>query len=215
MAKMEWDGLGQKIYETGVSQVALYLLDSENEYTDSEAWNGVTSIEESPEGGDETEFWADNIKYGGIRAAEKFGGTIEAYTYPDNWKKCDGRATVAAGVSIGQQARAKFGLAYRTEIGSDVSEEAGYKLHLVWGCSTSPSSKTRETKNDSPDASTFSWEFSTTPVNVTGHKPTSEMEIDSRTVSPEKLKALEDMLFGTESADGKLPMPDEVITMLR
>lgn len=212
--RLEFDGIGQKYYETGVSKTVLYLPDETGAYNNAEAWNGVTSIEENPDGGDEQEFFADNIKYGGIRAAEKYAGSINAYTYPDLWKRCDGRATLRTGITIGQQKREKFGLCFRTEIGNDLDDELGYQLHLVWGATTSPSSKTRETRSDSPEPNEFSWEFSTTPVPVDGFKPTSELTVDSRTTPAETLKKIEDILYGTESDNARLPLPNEIMELI-
>ena len=217
--KLTWDGIGQKKYENGVSQGVLYR---KNGTTPAKwigvAWNGLTSVTESPEGADKTDLWADNIKYASMRAAETFGGTIEAYTYPPEFEACNGEAELGTGVVIGQQSREAFGLSYRTEQGNDETPNFGYKLHLVYNCTCSPSERAYETINDSPDAITLSWEFDSTPVAVTGHKPTSVMTIDSTRFKTEeekaKLKALEDILYGTADADPYLPMPDEVLKLL-
>lgn len=215
MPKLVWDKVSEHLYETGVDHGVLYRLDQNKQYKNAVVWNGLTGITESPSGADETKLWADNIKYVSLRAAEEFGGTIEAYTYPDEFAECDGSVALVPGVYAGQQNRAGFGLSYRTVLGNDTDlNEHGYKLHLVYGCSCSPSEKSYSTINDSPDAITFSWEFSTTPVEVTGHKPTACIVIDSTKVEATKLKALEDALYGTEQADAYLPMPDEVITLL-
>lgn len=215
MPKLVWDKVSEHLYETGVDHGVLYRLDQNKQYKNAVVWNGLTGITESPSGADETKLWADNIKYVSLRAAEEFGGTIEAYTYPDEFAECDGSVALVPGVYAGQQNRAGFGLSYRTVLGNDTDlNEHGYKLHLVYGCSCSPSEKSYSTINDSPDAITFSWEFSTTPVEVKGHKPTACIVIDSTKVEATKLKALEDALYGTEQADAYLPMPDEVITLL-
>lgn len=221
---LEWDAQGQKQYEMGVSRGVLYKYDSTTHKWLGVAWNGLTSVTESPDGAEETELWADNIKYGSLRSAEKFGGSIEAYTYPDEFEGCDGLATPVKGMKIGQQKREVFCLSYRTEIGNDQDSEAGYKLHLVYNATCSPSEKAYETINDSPDAITFSWDFDTTPINVDGYKPTSHITFDSTDfVSTEEkalLDALETKLYGTP-ADGQtpaipaeLPLPNDLIDML-
>ena len=194
--KIEWDKTGQRYYETGLDHGVLYPQNTTGLYPKGVPWNGLTNVTESPEGAEATDLYADNIKYGSLRSAETFGGTIEAYTYPEEFNQCDGNVSVAEGVYIGQQSRTSFGFVYRTQVGNDTSSEDGYKLHLVYGATASPSEKTRDTINDSPEATTFSWEFDTTPVNVTGHKPTATLEIDSRKCSPKKLTALEKILFG-------------------
>lgn len=225
MSKIVWDELGSHLFETGVDHCVLYPVGANGAYPDGVAWNGITGVTQSPSGADETKLWADNIKYVSLRAAEEFGGTIEAYTYPDEFAECDGSATVVAGLRAGQQARKAFGLAYRTLIGNDTELDShGYMLHLVYGATCSPSQRSYATKNDSPEAITFSWEFSTNPVNFTGFKPTSYMEIDSTKFTSEtdkaKLKALENKLFGTdaegasEGTDPYLPLPDEVASTL-
>ena len=218
MSKIVWDATGERFYETGVDHGVLYPQDNTGKYPLGVAWNGLTNVTESPEGAEPTELWADNIKYGSIRSAETFGGTIEAYTYPEEFNACDGNVEVVTGATIGQQTRTPFGFCYRTMIGSDASSDTeDYKLHLVYGAVASPSEKSRDTINDSPEAVTFSWEFDTTPVNVTGHKPTATMEIDSRTANPTKLQELEDILYGTDDDPGtepRLPLPDEVIALL-
>lgn len=215
MSKLVWDAVSEHLYETGVDHGVLYRRDAQGAYSSAYAWNGLTAINESPSGADETKLWADNIKYLSLRAAEEFGGTIEAYTYPDEFAECDGSATIATGVYIGQQNRATFGLSYRTVLGNDVDlNDHGYKLHLVYGCTCNPSEKAYSTINDSPEAITFSWEFSTTPVDVTGHKPTACVTIDSTKVNADRLKDLEDVLYGTENSEGRLPLPDEVASIL-
>lgn len=215
MSKLVWDAVSEHLYETGVDHGVLYRRDAQGAYSSAYAWNGLTAINESPSGADETKLWADNIKYLSLRAAEEFGGTIEAYTYPDEFAECDGSATIATGVYIGQQNRATFGLSYRTVLGNDVDlNDHGYKLHLVYGCTCNPSEKAYSTINDSPEAITFSWEFSTTPVDVAGHKPTACVTIDSTKVNAARLKDLEDVLYGTENSEGRLPLPDEVASIL-
>ncbi len=215
MAELTWDGSGERYYETGVSKVVLFPYDSStNTYEAGVAWNGVTSISDSPDGADANDLYADNIKYASIRSAEKINGSIEAYTYPDEWLPCDGIVTPVAGLHFRQQARKAFALCWRTEIGNDVSEEAGYKLHIVYGATASPSDQTHDTINDSPDAATFSWDYETTPVLVTGYKPIAKIEIDSRTANATKLTALEAKLYGSANADPTLPMPAQIITDL-
>lgn len=215
MAKLVWDAIGTRYFETGVDRGVLYLLDDENAYSKGVAWNGLTNVSESPSGAEPTDLWADNIKYATLRSAESFGATIEAYTYPDEFALCDGSNELVPGVTVGQQNRKSFGFAYRTMIGSDIDPNASsYKLHLVYGASASPSEKAYATINDSPDAITFSWELTTTPVNVNGMKPTALVTIDSRRVKPEKLAALEAILYGSESAEPRLPLPDEIVTTI-
>lgn len=214
MAKIVWDAVGEKIFESGVDHGVLYPMETGGTYGQGVPWNGLTNITESPEGAEATDLWADNIKYGTLRSAETFGGTIEAYTYPEEFNECDGNVSVAQGVYIGQQSRKTFGLVYRTKIGNDTNSEAGYKLHIIWGATASPSEKTRDTINDSPEATTFSWEFDTTPVNVTGHSPTAKMEIDSTKADSTKLQELEKKLFGDTSTEAALPLPDEVLTIM-
>lgn len=200
MSELVWDATGEHFYETGVDKVALYLLDPlTNTYGEGVAWNGVTSISESPSGADETKLYADNIKYLSLRAAEEYGSTIEAYQYPDEWEQCDGSEELAPGVYIDQQSRRTFGLAYRTLIGNDVKgNDFGYKLHLVYGATAAPSDRQYETVNDSPSAISMSWELSTVPVAVNGFKPTAHIEIDSRKANATKLALLEGKLFGTD-----------------
>lgn len=216
MSKLVWDKVSEHLYETGVDHGVLYRLDQNKEYKNAVVWNGLTGVTESPSGADETKLWADNIKYISLRAAEEFGGTIEAYTYPDEFAECDGSAMVAPGVYAGQQNRAMFGLSYRTVVGNDTDlNEHGYKLHLVYGATCSPSEKSYSTINDSPEAITFSWEFSTTPVPVKGFKPTANIVVDSTKVDATKLEALKDILYGTDEKEAYLPTPDEVITLLK
>ena len=200
MSKLVWDQDGQRQYEAGVDHCVLYTYNSTNSKWEGVAWNGITSITESPEGADETELWADNIKYGGIRSAEKYGGTIEAYTWPDEFEECDGMAELGStGIRVGQQTRKPFRLAYRTNISNDQNPDAGYKYHVVYGATCKPSEESHETINDNPDAATYSWDFDTTPVKVSGLKPTSHLEFSSLEVSSANLKKLEDILFGRDA----------------
>ena len=218
MAALVWDKTGERRIETGVDHCALYVYDpSTKTYGKGVAWNGITAISEKPEGAEATDLYADNILYLSLLSAEKLKGTIEAYTYPDEFEACDGSAELAKGVKIGQQDRVAFGLAYRTKIGDDVAgQDRGYKLHVLYGCKASPSEKGYKTVNDSPEAISFSWEISTTPVNVTGAKPTSLLTISSLDVDGTKLKTLEAKLFGADAQGGqqaaepKLLLPDEI-----
>lgn len=211
MAKLVWDKTGERLYETGVSHGVLYVQDSTGAYPAGVAWNGLTAVTESPSGAEATPLYADDIKYLELRSAEEFGATIEAYTYPKEFEACDGSAELAEGVTIGQQDRKTFGLCYRTIVGNDVKKnDLGYKLHLIYGATASPSEKGYQTVNDSPEAITFSWEVTTTPINVDGFKPTSSLTIDSTKVNETKLAALEAKLYGTESVEATLPTPDEV-----
>ena len=218
MSKLVWDKTGERLYETGVKQGVLYPQAAGGTYPKGVAWNGLTNITESPSGAEATALYADDIKYLNLVSAEEFGGTIEAYTYPDEFAECDGSAALTEGVFIGQQDRKTFGLCYRTTLGNDVDSNGhGYKLHLIYGALAAPSEKAYATINDSPEAITFSWEFKTTPVNVTGHKPTASLTIDSTKVSETKMAALEKVLYGDdsgESATARLPLPDEVIQIL-
>ena len=218
MAALVWDKTGERRIETGVDHCALYVYDpSTKTYGKGVAWNGITAISEKPEGAEATDLYADNILYLSLLSAEKLKGTIEAYTYPDEFEACDGSAELAKGVKIGQQDRVAFGLVYRTKIGDDVAgQDRGYKLHVLYGCKASPSEKGYKTVNDSPEAISFSWEISTTPVNVAGAKPTSLLTISSLDVDATKLKSLEAKLFGADAQGGqqaaepKLLLPDEI-----
>lgn len=215
MSKIVWDAIGEHTFETGVRNGVLYLKNTEGIYDNGVAWNGLTSVSESPEGAEPTDLYADDIKYLTLMSAENFKATIEAYTYPVEFEECDGSATIANGVVIGQQARKPFGLCYRTAIGNDTDgNEHGYKLHIVYGCQASPSEKQYSTINDSPEAITFSWEVSTTPVNVTGKKPTATLIIDSTKADKAKLTALEAILYGSEQQEPRLPLPDEIATLM-
>lgn len=215
MAKLVWDKAGERIYETGVKNGVLYVQGEGGTYPLGVAWNGLTAVTESPSGAEATPLYADDIKYLNLMSAEEFGATIEAYTYPPEFEQCDGSATLATGVTIGQQARKSFGLCYRTTIGNDVANnDYGYKLHLIYGALAAPSEKAYATVNDSPEAITFSWEVTTTPVNVDGFKPTASVTIDSTKADKEKLAALEAILYGSESEEPRLPLPDEIATLM-
>lgn len=217
MAALVWDESGKKYYETGISKVALYPYNSTgNKYDGGVAWNGITGITESPSGAEANKIYADNILYATLRSAEEFGFTITAYTYPDEWAECDGSTSPVDGVFFGQQTRKTFGLCYRTEVGNDLTENAGYILHLVYGATASPSERQYQTKNDSPEAIEFSWECETVPVEVTGYKPIAHLQIDSRTADKTKLEALEKTLYGssTGSTTPEMPLPAAVITAM-
>lgn len=220
--KLKWDQTGERLFETGVDHAVLYPIQSDGTYTKGFAWNGITNVSESPSGAEASPIYADNIKYLNLYSTEEFGATIGAYTYPDEFAECDGSAEIAPGVSIGQQNRKIFGLSYRTNIGNDVdANDHGYKLHIIYGCLAAPSEKAYQTINDSPEAIEFSWEVSTTPVNVDGFKPTATVVIDSTKVDPEELASLEEILYGKdptmpEGDDGvepRLPLPDEIATL--
>jgi hypothetical protein len=214
MSKLVWDQTGERLYETGVKQGVLYVQEA-GAYPKGVAWNGLTAVTESPSGAEATALYADDIKYLNLMSAEEFGATVEAYTYPDEFAACNGEGELAVGVSIGQQKRKAFGLCYRTALGNDVDgNDHGYKLHLIYGAMAAPSEKAYATINDSPEAITFSWELTTTPVAVNGFKPTASITIDSTKVDGTKLKALEDALYGTESEEAHLPLPDEIATMM-
>lgn len=215
MAALTWDETGKRFYETGVRRGVLYVQDNSGTYPEGVAWNGLTAVTESPSGADSNPLYADDIKYLDLRSAEEFGATIEAYTYPDEFAECDGTAELTDGVTIGQQARKSFGLCYRTVLGNDIVNDAyGYKLHLIYGATAAPSEKGYQTVNDSPEAITFSWELTTTPVNVTGMKPTAIITIDSTKANATKLAALEAILYGGENTTARLPLPDEVKTLM-
>ena len=215
MSKLVWDQTGERLYETGVKKGVLYVQDRSGTYPKGVVWNGLTTVTESPSGAEVTPLYADDIKYLNLMSTEELGGTIEAYTYPDEFAECDGSASIAAGVLIGQQPRKTFGMAYTTTLGNDVDSNAhGYKLHLIYGALASPSEKSYSTINDSPEAITFSWEFSTTPVNVAGFKPTANIVIDSTKATPEKLTALEKILYGDTETEARLPLPDEVASIM-
>lgn len=212
---LTWDDTGKRFYETGVKKGVLYVQDESGEYPTGVAWNGLTAVTESPSGAEATPLYADDIKYLNLYSVEEFGATIEAYTYPDEFAQCDGSAELVKGVKIGQQKRKSFGLSYVTTKGNDIDGNAhGYLIHLVYGCMASPSEKSYATINDSSEAITFSWELTTTPVAVSGFEPTATIVIDSKTADPTKLAAFEKILYGSESAAAKLPLPDEVKTAL-
>lgn len=217
MAKLVWDKTGDRLYETGVKNGVLYIPTA-GVYSKGVAWNGLTAVTESPSGAEATALYADDIKYLSLMSTEEFGATIEAYTYPDEFAACDGSAELADGVMIGQQKRSTFGLCYKTTIGNDTDgNDHGYKLHIIYGAQAAPSEKAYATINDSPEAITFSWEITTTPVNVTGAKPTASLVIDSTKADPSKLAALEDILYGKDgdsATEPRLPLPDEIKTLM-
>ena len=224
MSKIVWDQTGDRLYETGVKNGVLYIQNSDGTYPKGVAWNGLTSITESPSGAEATALYADDMKYLNLISAEEFGATVEAYTYPDEFAECDGSASLATGVTVGQQSRKTFALCYRTVLGNDTDNDAhGYKLHIIYGATAAPSEKAYSTVNDSPEAITFSWELKTTPVNVAGFKPTACITIDSTKADPAKLTALEEILYGkdgtgdgglTGAVDPRLPLPDEIKTLM-
>lgn len=214
MAKLVWDKSGERFYETGTTNGVLYVQGEGGKYEKGVVWNGLTAVTESPSGAEPTDLYADDSKYATLRSAETFGATVEAYTYPDEFAECDGSAELMEGVYIGQQPRKSFGLSYRTKIGNDVSDDLGYKLHIVYGATASPSEKAYTTVNDSPEAITFSWEMTTTPVNVDGHKPTATLVIDSTKAKSENLDKLLDVLYGDAEHEAMLPSPAEVVSIL-
>ena len=226
MSRLTWDNTGERYYETGVKQGVLYPIQSDGKYSLGVAWNGLTAVTESPSGAAATALYADDITYLNLISTDEFGATIEAYTYPDEFAECDGSASLADGIMLGQQKRKTFGLCYKTTVGNDVDgNDYGYKLHLIYGCLAAPSEKAYATINDSPEAITFSWEVSTTPVNVAGFKPTSQITIDSTKIAEDKkakLTELEDILYGkngtgdngeTGATVARLPLPDEIKTL--
>lgn len=217
MAKLVWDKTGDRLYETGVKNGVLYIPTA-GVYSKGVAWNGLTAVTESPSGAEATALYADDTKYLSLMSAEEFGATIEAYTYPDEFAACDGSAELADGVMIGQQKRSTFGLCYKTTIGNDTEgNDHGYKLHIIYGAQAKPSERAYATINDSPEAITFSWEITTTPVNVTGAKPTASLVIDSTKADPSKLAALEDILYGKDGEpanEPRLPLPDEIKSLM-
>jgi hypothetical protein len=214
MAALTWDDVGDKLYETGVDHGVLYLPDSSGVYNTGFAWNGLTTVTESPTGAEPSAQYADNIKYLNLVSAEEFGGTIEAFTYPEEFAQCDGTELPSPGVALGQQIRKMFGMSYRTKVGNDVDGmDFGYKLHLLYGALAAPSEKAYATVNDSPEAISFSWDISTTPVPVTDYKPTSLIVVDSTVVDSSDLAALEDLLYGAGATEAALPTPDAVIAL--
>lgn len=215
MSKLVWDQTGERLYETGVRNGVLYIP-TDGVYSKGVAWNGLTAVTESPSGAEATPLYADDIKYLNLMSAEEFGATIEAYTYPEEFAECDGSASLADGVYIGQQVRKTFGLSYRTVVGNDTEgADYGYKLHLIYGALAAPSEKAYATINDSPEAITFSWEVTTTPVSVNGFKPTASITIDSTKADATKLAALEAILYGSDSEEARLPLPDEIATLMK
>lgn len=216
MSKLIWDQTGQRYYETGVSKGVLYPQKEEGLYPLGVAWNGLSSVTESPSGAESNPVYADNIKYLNLLSAEEFGATVEAYTYPDEFAECDGSAEIAPGVSVGQQDRKPFGLCYQTILGNDTERNNhGYKLHLIYGCMAAPSERNYQSVNDSPEANTLSWEITTTPVSVAGLKPTASLTIDSTKTDKAKLAKLEEILYGTDDAEPRLPLPDEVAALMK
>ena len=216
MAKLVFDGVGSRFFETGVKNGVLFVQGADGEYENGVVWNGLTAVTESPSGAEATPLYADDMKYVVLYSTEEFGATIEAYTYPEEFEQCDGSAQLGTGVTIGQQQRKSFGLVYKTVIGNDVQgQDLGYKIHIIYGAKAAPSEKAFATINDSPEAVTFSWEVSTVPVPVEGHRPTSTLVIDSTKVEAEKLAAIEAKLFGSESEESTLPLPNEIANMLK
>ena len=214
MSKLIWDEAGKRFYETGVNKGVLYPQGADGKYPKGVAWNGLTAVTESPSGAEATPLYADNIKYLNLMSAEEFGATVEAYTYPEEFAACNGEASLIEGISIGQQKRTPFGMAYQTKIGNDLASDAGYKIHLIYGAQAAPSEKGYNTVNDSPEAITLSWELTTTPVEVTGFKPTASLVIDSTKVDAEKLAAIEAVLYGSEDQEARLPLPNEVLEIV-
>ena len=215
MSRLTWDETGERLYETGTKRGVVYPIQEGGKYTKGAAWNGLTGVSESPSGAEATALYANDIKYLELYSNEEFGGTITAYTYPDEFAECDGSAELVQGVTVAQQTRKTFGLSYVTTLGNDVdANDHGYKLHLVYGAKASPSSKDYKTINDSPEAIELSWEFTTTPVSVDGFKPTAHLIIDSTKADKTKLTALENILYGSEETEARLPLPDEVATLM-
>ena len=210
-----WDEAENRRYEYGVSKGVLFPMEDSGEYAEGKAWNGLINVTDNPEGADVTKLWADGIQYAGIRGAEEYHGSIEAYTYPEEFAACDGSVSPIEGMYIGQQPRKKFGLCWRTEIGNANTDTLGYKIHIAYGLSASPTEKSHDTVNDSPDAQTFNWDAEGTPVPMTGYKPTAKLEFDSTKLGSDKMKALEDLLYGTTSKASSLPSPTEILTALQ
>lgn len=215
MSKLVWDQIGEHFYETGTKMGVLYTPSETDPYGVGEAWNGLSAVTESPSGAEATPIWADDIKYLSLLSAEQFGATVEAYTYPDSFEACDGSKEISKGVTIGQQPRTPFGLCYRTILGNDTMLDAyGYKLHLLYGCKAATSDKSYKTKSDSPEAALMSWTLDTTPVAVSGALPTASLTINSTKIPEVALKAIEDVLYGTETEEPRLPLPDEVKSII-
>lgn len=216
MARLVFDEVGSRFFETGVKNGVLFVQDVNGEYANGVVWNGLTAVTESPSGAEATPLYADDMKYVVLYSTEEFGATVEAYTYPEEFEQCDGSAALMDGITIGQQPRKSFGLVYKTVIGNDVQgQDLGYKIHIIYGAKAAPSEKAFATINDSPEAVTFSWELSTVPVPVTGHRPTATVVVDSTKVDAEKLALLEDKLFGSDSEESTLPLPDEIAELLK
>ena len=216
MAKLVFNNVGERLFETGVKNGVLYVMGEDGAYENGVVWNGLTAVTESPSGAETTPLYADDVKYVVIYAAEEFGATVEAYTYPEEFEQCDGSAAIAEGVTIGQQTRKSFGMCYKTSVGNDVQgQDFGYKIHIIYGAKAAPSEKSYSTINDSPEAVTFSWELSTVPVPVEGFNPTATMVIDSTRVPKEKMTLIENKLYGTESDEPTLPLPNEILSLLK
>lgn len=215
MAKLVFNNVGERLFETGVKNGVLYVMGDDGTYEKGVVWNGLTAVTESPSGAETTPLYADDVKYVVIYAAEEFGATVEAYTYPEEFEECDGSASIFEGVTIGQQTRKSFGMCYKTSVGNDVQgQDFGYKIHIIYGAKAAPSEKSYSTINDSPEAVTFSWELSTVPVPVKGFNPTATMVIDSTRVPAEKMTLIENKLYGTESEEPTLPLPNELLALL-
>lgn len=210
-----WDEAENRLYEYGVSKGVLFPMEESGAYAEGKAWNGLINVTDNPEGADITKLWADGIEYAGIRGAEEYHNSIEAYTYPPEFAACDGSATPIEGMYVGQQPRKKFGLCWRTEVGNANTDTLGYKLHVAYGLSASPTEKSHDTVNDSPDAQTFSWDAEGTPTPMTNYKPTAKLEFDSTKLGAAKMKALEDILYGSATAASRLPDPNEILTTLQ
>jgi hypothetical protein len=216
MARLIWDEVGQRFFETGVKNGVLYVQKNDGSYENGVVWNGLTAITESPSGAEETPLYADDVKYLTLRSAEEFGATIEAFTYPEEFEQCDGSAQIATGVTVGQQARKAFALCYRTAVGNDIQgQEFSYKLHIIYGCTVAPSEKSYSTINDNPEAITFSWELSTVPVPVDGFKPTASLVIDANKVEPGKLQLIENALFGDAENEATLLLPNQIMELMK
>ena len=214
MAELVWDSVGDRAYELGVDHGVLWVMNDDGTYENGVAWNGLTSVSDNPQGGDRNELWADNMLYASITATETAGGSISAYTYPDEFMECDGSAALADGINIGQQRRKKFAFSYQTREGNDVDDEASYKIHICYGCSCSPSSKDYNTINDSPDAIEFSWDYECTPVAVANHKPTATVVIDSSVVDDTKMGKIKKALYGDSNGSSTLLLPAQIITTM-
>lgn len=216
MAKLVFNNVGERLFETGVKNGVLYVMGDEGAYENGVVWNGLTAVTESPSGAETTPLYADDVKYVVIYAAEEFGATVEAYTYPEEFEQCDGSAAISEGITIGQQTRKSFGMCYKTSVGNDVQgQDYGYKIHIIYGAKAAPSEKSYSTINDSPEAVTFSWELSTVPVPVEGHNPTATMVIDSTRVPAEKMAKIEAKLYGSEESDATLPLPNEILDLIK